>query len=1149
MYIWQRVWDRARRKKVIENEQILHSEWKRRLGVFGLTAIGGVSTLSTVLFVLLPNLFADSGLRAPPLVAVILGVTIHFLSAQQLSFIARILPKNGHLYQFAFVQHSELLAFAIAWSQLLDYLNLLFQGGLNHLAIEYLSGGVVLIAACFMCCSLRILSTSGIVFLIASLFTSLSTSVVAFLHNAVNLRIHNLEIPFELGEIHTGISWLLISFLCCESLSFTSEEADNPRKRLPRMFTALSYGNAVVAIFGTLAFFPFAWRQNFTHTSLIPATFDTIKISSARYLMSCGSVFGLTSALLCSFVAPSRLLFTFSSDDLIPGRKVFASIFGKGGSPRLSVIVTALIASTALMVFVAQFSTEGMSTDTPRYFDFSSRRENSFLQRRDLRSSLGSEFSTPTDDEEETHAMERLWKIDGREETETKSEKQEESKLLKSDNSGSGSSYGSISTINESSLTVAPISVQHHNCLLASCAPPDSKTSQKSRPLTTSSSSNEIGDERAEKRGKRNLTYFIFLSTLIAVSARILWQTQHYVPLLALITLIVSSCLLIGTTTFILKIHRENGGIDRWLLFKCLTSTFLLVQLFCYFSAFHYLVELIWLASAKPRPKNKAGVELGKELAEKSKGLFGQSDWMCTKCGNVNWARRNICNLCNAKKLADLEVRTGFGGGYNDRQNVEYVKRSDNEEFDEFGRKKKRATSSTKEDSTSNDVFAKNDLQSEEDEEDDDDDGDDLGKYDLTADPDLAISIDLSKLQKKDAAEKGDEEASNFSSDGGECSCEEVEEEVKPKRSRNERERSKERRSERSRYDDRRSHKRDDRDRVNIMSNLHFQDFNLGDSNSPFTSVNSNQEFRANTKDTSNLVSNTGVETETTSGNKHHFLSFQFYQQYFDVDTEQVYTRILNSVMPRKNGNFIRDHVQPLPDLYGPFWICVTLVFSAAISANFAHYIESLGKDLYTNDFTLVTGISTLISLYVIIMPFAIYTLLWYRHCPIQYSLVELICAYGFVLCQTIWNAIGSDSNKLLAFGVIAGVMFAHFGCALFIKESYFDTVLPAKSSFETEAQSLPSAAALLVPSSVVPKGEALTNGTIDENAKGTEPSRVHKDEPKKNDGKEEKPKKLEQLKPEMKPKDEISKDAVKSTVVPVADPKLVVKNDTKSQR
>lgn len=95
-----------------------------------------------------------------------------------------------------------------------------------------------------------------------------------------------------------------------------------------------------------------------------------------------------------------------------------------------------------------------------------------------------------------------------------------------------------------------------------------------------------------------------------------------------------------------------------------------------------------------------------------------------------------------------------------------------------------------------------------------------------------------------------------------------------------------------------------------------------------------------------------GSEAETT-GTKHSFLSFKFYQQYFDVDTEQVQTRILNSALPKKGCNFIRDHVQPSADLYGPFWICVTLVFVAAIFGNFSHYIESLGDNPQTNDFKL----------------------------------------------------------------------------------------------------------------------------------------------------------------------------------------------------
>ena len=38
--------------------------------------------------------------------------------------------------------------------------------------------------------------------------------------------------------------------------------------------------------------------------------------------------------------------------------------------------------------------------------------------------------------------------------------------------------------------------------------------------------------------------------------------------------------------------------------------------------------------------KKKTGIEIGKNAAEKSGGLFSAEDWACTKCFNVNWARR-----------------------------------------------------------------------------------------------------------------------------------------------------------------------------------------------------------------------------------------------------------------------------------------------------------------------------------------------------------------------------------------------------------------------------------------------------------------------------------------------------------------------------
>lgn len=57
--------------------------------------------------------------------------------------------------------------------------------------------------------------------------------------------------------------------------------------------------------------------------------------------------------------------------------------------------------------------------------------------------------------------------------------------------------------------------------------------------------------------------------------------------------------------------------------------------------------------------KKKLGTEIGKHAAEKSRGLFSAEDWQCNTCANVNWARRQNCNMCNGKKFTDVEERTG----------------------------------------------------------------------------------------------------------------------------------------------------------------------------------------------------------------------------------------------------------------------------------------------------------------------------------------------------------------------------------------------------------------------------------------------------------------------------------------------------------
>ena len=93
------------------------------------------------------------------------------------------------------------------------------------------------------------------------------------------------------------------------------------------------------------------------------------------------------------------------------------------------------------------------------------------------------------------------------------------------------------------------------------------------------------------------------------------------------------------------------------------------------------------------------------ELTYLKTHICSADDWQCSKCGNVNWARRQQCNMCNAPKFGEVEERTGYGGGYNDRGVVEYKERREEEddEYDEFGRRKKRRKTDNRSDDDSKD--------------------------------------------------------------------------------------------------------------------------------------------------------------------------------------------------------------------------------------------------------------------------------------------------------------------------------------------------------------------------------------------------------------------------------------------------------------
>lgn len=60
-----------------------------------------------------------------------------------------------------------------------------------------------------------------------------------------------------------------------------------------------------------------------------------------------------------------------------------------------------------------------------------------------------------------------------------------------------------------------------------------------------------------------------------------------------------------------------------------------------------------------------------------------------------------------------------------------------------------------------------------------------------------------------------------------------------------------------------------------------------------------------------------GAPPPTNQETKYSFWTFDFYAQYFDIDTSMVVRRMMNSIYPRPGSNFIMQQVRPKPDLYG----------------------------------------------------------------------------------------------------------------------------------------------------------------------------------------------------------------------------------------
>jgi hypothetical protein len=146
--------------------------------------------------------------------------------------------------------------------------------------------------------------------------------------------------------------------------------------------------------------------------------------------------------------------------------------------------------------------------------------------------------------------------------------------------------------------------------------------------------------------------------------------------------------------------------------------------------------------------------------------------------------------------------------------------------------------------------------------------------------------------------------------------------------------------------------------------------------------------------------------------------SISFYQQFFDVDTNQVLARCRAALYPRQN---FLDVLEGNPDLYGPFWIATTVVVILFLTGTINQYLADAGKEHFAYDFKLLSGAAGLIYGYTLFIPLGLWGVLkWFG--SESANLMECWALYGYAnliwipVALVSWSNLSGKFLRLLGF-------------------------------------------------------------------------------------------------------------------------------------
>jgi len=158
-------------------------------------------------------------------------------------------------------------------------------------------------------------------------------------------------------------------------------------------------------------------------------------------------------------------------------------------------------------------------------------------------------------------------------------------------------------------------------------------------------------------------------------------------------------------------------------------------------------------------------------------------------------------------------------------------------------------------------------------------------------------------------------------------------------------------------------------------------------------------------------------------------LSLPFYQRFFQVDTADVFERLkLTFLFFWPKSKPFLEEIGDNPDFYGPFWVCMSLIFVQALAANLHGWAFFSGTGGWTYDAQVLITCCLLVYSFMAAVP--VLSFITFRKLDIPVTFPQILSVYGYSLAifipMTFLCLIPNNIAiwLLLAFGGICSSVF-----------------------------------------------------------------------------------------------------------------------------